>query len=137
MVMSEQPRHGTIVVDLDGTICEHRFPAFGEPIAGAREALQRLKQAGYWIIIHTVRTSSYYRKNGTYRYEVNSPEAVRAFLEQHDIPFDEIWMHDKAMGMAYIDDRGLRMVGNRKQSNWREIADALLPGTRKRRFWQR
>ena len=137
LVMSEPSRRGTIVVDLDGTICEHRFPAFGQPIAGAREALQRLQQAGYWIIIHTVRTSSYYRTSGTYRKEVNSPEAVQAFLDQHDIPFDEIWIHDKALAMAYIDDRGLRMVGDGKKSNWQDIADALLPGSRRRRFWRR
>jgi FMN phosphatase YigB (HAD superfamily) len=133
--MNEPPRRGTIVVDLDGTICEHRFPAFGEPIAGAREALQRLKDAGYWIVIHTVRTSSYYRDTGLYDPEVNSPEAVRAYLEQHQIPFDEIWLPDKPVAMAYIDDRGLRLVGNRQQSNWQKIAETLLPGTRKRRFW--
>jgi hypothetical protein len=133
--MNEPPRRGTIVVDLDGTICEHRFPAFGEPIAGAREALQRLKDAGYWIVIHTVRTSSYYRDNGLYDPEVNSPEAVCAYLEQHQIPFDEIWLHDKPVAMAYIDDRGLRLVGDRQQSNWQKITEALLPGTRKRRFW--
>ena len=51
--MDETPPRGVIVVDLDGTICEHRYPAFGEPIAGVQEALQRLKQAGYRIIIHT------------------------------------------------------------------------------------
>jgi hypothetical protein len=39
--------------------------------------------------------------------------------------------------MAYIDDRGLRMVGDGKKSNWQDIADALLPGSRKRRFWRR
>ena len=133
--MSEQPRRGTIVVDLDGTICEHRFPEFGEPIAGAREALQRLKDAGFWIVIHTVRTSSYYHVVDMYDAEVNSPEAVRAYLERYQIPFDEIWLHDKPVAMAYIDDRGLRLVGNRQQSNWQEIAEALLPGTRKRRFW--
>jgi hypothetical protein len=133
--MSEQPRKGTIVVDLDGTICEHRFPAFGEPVAGAREALQRLKHAGYWIIIHTVRTSSYYRRTGIYDAEINSPEAVRAYLERHQIPCDEIWMHDKPVAMAYIDDRGLRLEGDRNRSNWQQIADALLPETRRRRFW--
>ena len=133
--MSEQPRRGTIVVDLDGTICEHRFPEFGEPIAGAREALQRLKDAGFWIVIHTVRTSSYYHVVGMYDAEVNSPEAVRAYLERYQIPFDEIWLHDKPVAMAYIDDRGLRLVGDRQQSNWQEIAETLLPGTRKRRFW--
>jgi hypothetical protein len=135
VAMSEQLRKGTIVVDLDGTICEHRFPAFGEPIAGAREALQRLKRAGYWIIIHTFRTSSYYRKTGTYDPEVNSPEAVSAYLEHHRIPFDEIWMHDKPVAVAYIDDRGIRLVGDRRRSNWQEIADTLLQEARKRQFW--
>ena len=133
--MNEPPRRGTIVVDLDGTICEHRFPAFGEPIAGAREALQRLKDAGYWIVIHTVRTSSYYHMTGLYDPEVNSPEAVRAYLERHQIPFDEIWLPDKPVAMAYIDDRGLRLVGDRQQSNWQKITETLLPGTRRRRFW--
>jgi hypothetical protein len=125
-VMTVPPHRGIVVVDLDGTICEHRFPAFGAPIAGAREALQRLRQAGYRIIIHTVRTSSYYRANGLYDSKVNSQEAISAYLQQHRIPFDEIWMHDKPVAVAYIDDRGLRMVGDRKQSNWREIADVLL-----------
>jgi hypothetical protein len=133
--MSEQPRRGTIVVDLDGTICEHCFPAFGEPIAGAREALQRLKQAGYWIIIHTVRTSSYYQAAGLYDPNVNSPEAVSAYLEQHQIPFDEIWTHDKPAAMAYVDDRAQRLVGDRKHSNWQKIADSLLSEPRKRRLW--
>jgi hypothetical protein len=133
--MHEQPRRGTIVVDFDGTICEHRFPAFGKPLAGAREALQRLKEAGYWIVIHTVRTSSAYRAMEMYDPEVNSPEAVSAYLERHQIPFDEIWLHDKPVAVAYIDDRGLRVVGDRKRSNWQEIADTLLPETRKRRLW--
>lgn len=133
--MNEQPRRGTIVVDLDGTICEHRYPAFGEPIAGAREALQRLKEAGYWIIIHTVRTSSYYQQVQMYSPEVNSPEVVSAYLKRHQIPFDEIWLHDKPVAMAYIDDRGMRLVGDNKKSNWKEIADTLLPETQPRRVW--
>jgi hypothetical protein len=123
------------VVDLDGTICEHRFPAFGEPIAGAREALQRLKEAGYWIIIQTVRTSSYYQATGLYEPAVNSPEAVGAYLAHHQIPFDEIWSHDKPAAVAYIDDRALRLEGNRKRSNWPKIVETLLPETRKRRLW--
>jgi predicted mannosyl-3-phosphoglycerate phosphatase (HAD superfamily) len=133
--MSEQPHRGTVVVDLDGTICEHRFPAFGEPIAGAREALQRLKEAGYWIIIFTVRTSSYYQSVGLYNPEVNSPEAVSAYLEQHQIPFDEIWKHDKPPAMVYIDDRALRLEGDRKRSNWSKLVDVLLSEPRKRRLW--
>jgi hypothetical protein len=127
MVMRNTPHRGSIVVDLDGTICEHCYPAFGEPIAGAQEALQRLKAAGFWIVIHTVRTSSSWQAAEAYASEVNSPEAVSAFLQRHQIPYDEIWMHDKPLAVAYIDDRGLRLTGNRSKSNWHEIADALLP----------
>ena len=127
MTMHNTPRRGIIVVDLDGTICEHRYPDFGEPIAGAKEALQRLKAAGFWIVIHTVRTSSAFQAAGLYEPEVNSPEAVGAFLQSHEIPYDEIWMHDKPLAIAYIDDRSVRLVGNRAESNWHAIADALLP----------
>jgi hypothetical protein len=127
MVTSTTPPRGVVVVDLDGTICEHRYPAFGEPIAGAKEALQRLKTAGFWIVIHTVRTSSSWQAAETYAPEVNSPEAVSAFLQRYQIPYDEIWMHDKPFAVAYIDDRGLRLTGNSSVSNWHEIADALLP----------
>jgi len=127
MVMHNPPHRGAIVVDLDGTICEHRYPAFGEPIAGAKEALLRLKAAGFWIVIHTVRTSSAWQAAEAYAPEVNSPEAVSALLQHHEIPYDEIWMHDKPMAVVYIDDRGWRLTGNRSESNWHEIADALLP----------
>jgi hypothetical protein len=127
MVTNNSPPRGVVVVDLDGTICEHRYPAFGEPIAGAKEALQRLKAAGFWIVIHTVRTASSWQAAETYAPEVNSPEAVSAFLQRHQIPYDEIWMHDKPFAVAYIDDRGLRLMGNRSKSNWHEIANALLP----------
>ena len=131
MTMHNTPHRGIIVVDLDGTICEHRYPDFGEPIAGAKEALQRLKAAGFWIVIHTVRTSSAFQAAGLYEPEVNSPEAVSAFLQSHAIPYDEIWMHDKPLAIAYIDDRNLRLVGDRSESNWHEIVDALLPCERR------
>jgi len=52
---------------------------------------------------------------------------VSAFLQSHGIPYNEIWMHDKPQAIAYIDDRSVRLVGNRSESNWHEIADALLP----------
>ncbi|ETW94481.1 MAG: hypothetical protein ETSY1_34680 [Candidatus Entotheonella factor] len=133
--MNEQFRRGTIIVDLDGTICEHRYPDFGPPLAGAREALQRFKESGYWIIIHSVRTSSVYRESEDYDPKVNSPEAVSEYLERHNIPFDEIWMHDKALGVAYIDDRGVRAVGDRNQSNWKEIADSLIQEPFRPRVW--
>ena len=125
--MSETAPRGAIVVDLDGTICEHRYPAFGAPVAGAQEALQRLKAAGFWIIIHTVRTSSVFHATAEYTPDINSPEAISAFLQRHQIPYDEIWIHDKPLAVAYIDDRALRVVGDRSTSNWRDVAETLLP----------
>jgi hypothetical protein len=133
--MVEQVRRGTIVVDLDGTICEHRYPEFGPPLSGSREALQRLKAAGYWIIIHSVRTASYYQEADMFDPKVNSPECVSDYLQRHDIPFDEIWMHDKPLGLAYIDDRGIRVVGDRHRSNWKDIVTTLLPETQRSRMW--
>jgi hypothetical protein len=125
--MSATPPRGVIVVDFDGTICEHRYPDFGEPLAGAREALQRLHTAGFRIIIHTVRTASRFTASPGYRPEVHSPEAVQDYLQRHDIPFDEIWMHDKPAAMLYIDDRGMRVLGDRRKSNWHKIVKTLLP----------
>ena len=125
--MSKTPERGVIVVDLDGTICEHCYPDFGEPIAGAKEALRRLKAAGFRIVVHTVRTSASFQAPEAYVPEVNSLEAVHAFLQQHAIPYDEIWLHDKPLAVAYIDDRAVRLTGNRMVSNWQAIADALMP----------
>ena len=33
-----------IVIDFDGTICEHKFPDIGEPTPDVREALETLKR---------------------------------------------------------------------------------------------
>jgi hypothetical protein len=137
--MGETPPRGVVVVDFDGTICEHRYPYFGEPLAGAREGLQRLKAAGFRIIIHTVRTSSHFKDIGMYDPEVNSHEAVQTYLETHDMPFDEIWVHDKPNAVVYLDDRCVRVVGDSKKSNWKKIIDALVPrqpSAWERRLWR-
>lgn len=137
-MINDTPPRGIIVVDLDGTLCEHAYPDFGPPIAGAPEALQRLHTAGFRIVIHTVRTSSYFHTVGEYSAEINSPEAVEAYLQHHHIPYDEIWRHDKPVAVLYIDDRGVRLVGNRWHSNWQQIADAVLSeGSPGWRLWQR
>lgn len=113
------------MVNLDGTICEQRFPGFGPPIAGVRRALRRLKEAGYWIVIHSTRTGSHYKALGIYKDEVNSPEAIESYLKLNDIPYDEVFVVDKIPAVAYIDDRAMRLTGDRYSSNWEKIADAL------------
>jgi hypothetical protein len=37
-------------------------------------------------------------------------------------------MPDKPVAMVYIDDRGMRLVGNCHKSNWPDIVEELLSG---------
>jgi len=45
-----------IAIDFDGTIVEDQFPCIGEMVEGAKEAINRLKEEGYYIIIWTCRS---------------------------------------------------------------------------------
>jgi len=47
-----------IAVDFDGTIVEHKFPAIGELLPGAKETISTLKELGHTIIIFTCRGGS-------------------------------------------------------------------------------
>ena len=106
-----------IAVDLDGTIIHNEYPDLGEPIEGAREALNTLKAYGYKIAIWTCRTNE---------------EDVREHLMKHDIPFDAIndnsaitdedmekygFDDSRKIGAdLYIEDKGLTFNGD-----WDEV----------------
>ena len=46
-----------IIVDFDGTICGFAFPDCGPPEPHVQEGLQKLKDAGFEIHIHSVSTN--------------------------------------------------------------------------------
>ena len=99
----------TIIVDFDGTLCKFAFPDVGEYQHGAREALQTLQDKGYRIVIHSVRTATYW---GT-EPQAGHIEAITNFLEENKIPYDEILLScDKPIAVAYIDDRGINYGGD-------------------------
>jgi len=103
----------TIIVDFDGTLCKFAFPDVGEYQPGAREALQTLKNKGYKIVIHSVRTATYWGMES----QAKHIQAITAFLEENEIPYDEILLScDKPIAMAYIDDRGISYKGNWKKT---------------------
>jgi len=86
----------TIMVDLDGVICteERVFDRpLAKPVAGAREALKELKDAGHTIVIYTARGWAEYRY-------------TKSWLDEHEIPYDAIHM-GKPIGHVWIDDRAL------------------------------
>jgi len=108
-----------VCVDLDGTILlydEWRGEnQFGKPVAGVQEALERLRSAGWKIIIYTTRSDN---------------EAVSNYLKLHAIPFDYFNENPeqpknatggKPMADAYIDDRGIQFNGD-----WQKTATEVL-----------
>jgi hypothetical protein len=111
----------TICVDFDGVIADYSdgfqgVDVFGKPIEGASKTLHELHDAGVKIIIFTTRQDT---------------PALRAYLEQNNIPFDEINRNSdqpdhtnegKPIADAYVDDRAVRFV------NW-PLAAAMLDHT--------
>ncbi|MGR3320019.1 MAG: hypothetical protein ACUZ8O_16245 [Candidatus Anammoxibacter sp.] len=105
-----------IVVDFDGTIVDDVFPDIGNPKEGVVEALNKLKEAGFKITIHSCRTSSYFNET----LPGDQHEMIKRFLDCHKIPFDQIWAPDKPIASAYIDDKAIRY-----ENNWDEIVNNL------------
>lgn len=102
----------TIAIDLDGVIFKYDewrgIDYFGEPVDGARLALEELKQQGFEIIIYTTRTNP--GVNPGYTKFMLAAKVEKA-LRQHDIPFDKIELGGKPIAKYYIDDRAIRFNG--------------------------
>ena len=100
-----------ISVDFDDTIVEKvKFPGIGAPKPGAKEALERLHDAGWKIIIFSVRG--------------NTPDGaaqLEEWLADNDFPYDEIWAGPKPKALFYIDDRAVEF-----KNNWDEITSRVL-----------
>ncbi len=109
----EKPKPRTIAVDLDGTILEYDgwkgHSHFGKPLPGAKEALQKLKEQGFLIIIWTTR---------------NNKEEIARYLREQGIPFDYINENpfgppdgsNKIYADYYVDDKAVEFRGD-----WQEV----------------
>lgn len=86
----------TVVVDMDGVICEER-PTFERSLApavfGARERVDELRKAGYRIIIHTARSWS-------------ELAITEEWLYEHGIVYDQLVM-GKPVADILVDDRAV------------------------------
>ena len=109
-----------VAVDFDGTLFEYdgwiHPDHYGEPIDGAKEAMEALREKGFKIMIFTTR---------------GKEEVVRDALEKYEIPFDYINENPHAPDGAeisdvkppanyYIDDRGVHFTGD-----WREVMEEI------------
>lgn len=106
--MDKRPYPKVVVVDFDGTICGFAFPDCGPPEPHVKEGLQKLKDAGFEIVIHSVSTNIYWgllNKNKHLR-------RIRNYMKKHCLPYDKLSMDNKPFATVYIDDRGVGYRGN-------------------------
>ena len=95
-----------LAVDLDGTLLDYQDfnpDTFGDPIPGMVDLPQKIKEAGWKIIIWTVRKKS---------------DAMVEHLKKHNVPYDYInwqpWPKDgsrKVSADVYLDDRAIQFNG--------------------------
>lgn len=102
------PRPKTIMVDLDGVICteERAFERpLAEPLPGAREAIQKLRDAGCIVVVYTARGWAELR-------------TTEKWLADHGIGYDGLLM-GKPIADVWIDDRAIRFT------SWDDVAGQL------------
>lgn len=87
---------------LDGKI-------YDEPVKGAVEAIRRLQEAGFEVVILTAKSNIKERNSD-----------IRQWLKQNGINKVKV-SHTKFPAIAYIDDRAIRFEGN-----WRSILSYFL-----------
>lgn len=107
--MATHERKKVLAIDLDGTLLQYDGwkgdAHYGEPIAGMKEVLERVRAAGWTIVIWTTRSGD---------------GAIRAHLAKHHIPFDYLNKNPhgppsdspKVFADVYLDDRALRFEGS-------------------------
>lgn len=91
----------TVAVDLDATLCFYEtFKGpfkIGDPLDGAKEFLQALRDEGYRIVIFSCRP-----KSETLR------KAVESHLNKHGLVFDKVFIDGyKPSAIAFVDDRAV------------------------------
>lgn len=100
-----------VKIDFDGTICQHRFPAIGDPLPEAFEVMKELKEAGFKLILWTCREDEGKKKYLT--------DAVK-WCKENGVEFDAVnetlpelefrnpeGLNRKPYAHYHIDDRNL------------------------------
>lgn len=105
-----------LCIDLDGVICEikndNQEYSNVKPIKGSIETLHKLKDQGYYIILHTARHMRTCDANlGKVTAKIG--KITIDWLDKHNVPYDEIYF-GKPIADIYIDDNAFRF------NNWPE-----------------
>lgn len=91
-----------LAIDFDGVLCDGKNVEagrrMGNPVNGARAAMERLRKDGHHLIVHSVRGGR--------------PGHVRDWLRFYSVPFDEITNVKPNDVAFFVDDHGLRFEGD-------------------------
>lgn len=100
-----------IIMDLDDTICQTENGDYinSEPVAAVIDKMHEYKRLGFEIAINTSRNMRTYKGN-TGKIAANTLPIILKWLEQHNVPYDEIYVGKPWCGMEgfYVDDRSIR-----------------------------
>jgi ribonucleotide monophosphatase NagD (HAD superfamily) len=97
----------TLCIDLDGTLCKSNKDYVNAiPIKGAKEALAKLRDEGWMIVLYTSRHFNHWQTT------VN-------WLAQNRFMYDQI-VYGKPPAKFYVDDRAITFEGN-----WQKICEKL------------
>lgn len=108
-----EEKEGTLVVDIDGTLCDIKTPnqSYAElaPKAAIIDKLREYQAKGYRILLFTSRNMKTYNNNLGLINKHTAPVLLE-WLAKWDVPYDEIlfgkpWPRNKGF---YIDDRAVR-----------------------------
>jgi capsule biosynthesis phosphatase len=111
--MNTSRKQMKIVIDLDGTICEHKIDdnELYSNLKPKFEVVSRLieyKKKGYLITIFTARGMRTYSSN-IEMIEKNTLPIIKFWLDKWQVPYDEIIIGKPWCGDGfYIDDRSIR-----------------------------
>ena len=106
-------RERCIVMDVDGTLCLKKRPdqSYDEvaPNPPVVERLREYRQSGFYVILATSRNMNSYEGN-IGLITANTAKILMAWLDRHDIPYDEIHVGKPWAGRDgfYVDDKAVR-----------------------------
>lgn len=102
-----------IAIDWDGTCVEHAYPAMGDWLPGAVEALQHLDDEGWNIVIFSCRVAPLKpdeRTPSDFEAEVNQ---IKQMLSDVGLRHVEVWLRNyKPPASFYVDDRAVHFGGD-------------------------
>ncbi len=122
--MSKDSAH-TVLVDFDGTLAPFTWPSPpGDPYPGVVEALNRLKGAGFQVIIFTARAWKGWAQEVSPEFFVSQLKEMQDWLLKWNIPYDMI-TNEKRPALWTLDDRAITIIPN---TDWNDLADFIIEG---------